>query len=72
MLPTQISNNASLITNMLELIYLQNSSPTRLHKETSTAALEKKNNKKKTATKFYSALMLKEALNTKIPLPSQD
>jgi hypothetical protein len=26
----------------------------------------------KTATKFYPSLMLKEALNTKIPLPSQD
>jgi hypothetical protein len=78
MLPTQISNNATLIANMLELIHLQNYSPTRLQKETSTAALKKLKKKKmegveeKTATKFYPSLMLKEALNTKIPLPSQD
>ena len=74
MLPTQISNNATLITNMLELIHLQNLSPTLLKKETSTAALKKKKKEveEKTATKFYSSLMLKEALDTKIPLPSQD
>jgi hypothetical protein len=47
MLPTQISNNATLIANMLELIHLQNYSPTRLQKETSTAALKKFFKKKK-------------------------